>query len=324
MKIPTKDILPNKMNMRSKVTRKSLFDLSESIRKFKGNVIPIRVRPKGEKFEIVYGYRRWLACCAEGIREMNCEIVKVTDEELLEQSLIENILREPLLAEDQARAFRILMDKFGYNALTIAKMCGKKSEVWTYQQLGILKLPKKIREMMKGVPLIEIRYNPCRFAEVPQAQSTKLFSSPKRRLKTSTAIKISEKVKDKKKAVEIARAVIRRGLTQKKTIELIEKLRKFERGEEIDMYPPPKLVRGFDSYKHKIEVLLLEDTLKFEIKGKLYGALLRVYNLCHKIDYKRTPFMIKIAEVALDIGLWYLLQKPELVLLDKELNEETT
>lgn len=70
-------------------------DLVDSIRE-KGVIEPLIVRPKGIKYEIVVGERRYRAAQQAGLREVPCLVREYSDDEMLEVALIENLQREDL------------------------------------------------------------------------------------------------------------------------------------------------------------------------------------------------------------------------------------
>src|SRR4051812_30589497 len=64
--------------------------------KVRGVLQPILVRPRGERFEIVFGERRWRACKAAKLEAVPAFVREMTDEEALEVQLVENSKREDI------------------------------------------------------------------------------------------------------------------------------------------------------------------------------------------------------------------------------------
>jgi ParB family transcriptional regulator, chromosome partitioning protein len=119
-------------------------ELVSSIKE-KGIMQPILVRPKGDKFEIIAGERRFRAAKEAGFEEMPVLVKEVKDEEALEISLIENIQREELNPMEEAGAYKELMIKFGLKQEDIARAVGKDRSTIS-NTLRLLNLPKKIQE----------------------------------------------------------------------------------------------------------------------------------------------------------------------------------
>ena len=98
--------------------------LTESI-KHKGQLQPIRVRwsPQQSKWIIVSGERRYLATKGAGLTSIECYFLddEPTDSELLEEQLIENLLRQELRPMEEAIAYRQLMELNGWNGQQLAK-----------------------------------------------------------------------------------------------------------------------------------------------------------------------------------------------------------
>ena len=86
-------IEPNREQPRKNFDEDSLLELAESIKQF-GLLQPILVQDKGTYYEIIAGERRWRAAKLAGIKEVPVIIRNLTEQEIVEISLIENIQRE--------------------------------------------------------------------------------------------------------------------------------------------------------------------------------------------------------------------------------------
>lgn len=114
--IPIDKIKPNPYNLRGHVDSEKLTELYRSI-EAKGLLQPIMVRPVTNKFgetfyEIVHGYRRYLACKDLYKSEIECVVKDITDTEMLLISLTENIQREDLTELEKGRALHLIKEKF--------------------------------------------------------------------------------------------------------------------------------------------------------------------------------------------------------------------
>lgn len=124
-----------------------LEELAESIRT-KGLLAPILVRPRGERYQVVAGERRLRACRMAGLTEVPCIEVDVSDSEMLEVALIENLQRKDLDPFEEAEAYRRLMDEFGYTHAEMARVLGKARSTIT-ETLSLLVIPDEIRALCR-------------------------------------------------------------------------------------------------------------------------------------------------------------------------------
>ena len=121
----------------------SLKQLAESIRTA-GILQPILVVPKGGRYRIVAGERRFRAARIAGLSEVPVVIRDLTEEQEMEIALIENLQREDLNPIEESEAIRNLMDKCGYTQEQAAQRLGR-SRPAIANALRLLSLPEKIR-----------------------------------------------------------------------------------------------------------------------------------------------------------------------------------
>ena len=95
-------IQPNRLNPRLEFGKKGLDELSDSIKE-KNLLQPIVVRPKGSRYEVVVGERRYRASQGAGLSEIPAVIHEYSDEEVIELNLVENIQRSDQSAVEKAR-----------------------------------------------------------------------------------------------------------------------------------------------------------------------------------------------------------------------------
>lgn len=121
-----------------------LAELAASIRD-KGILQPILVRPKGEgRYEIVAGERRWRAAQQAGLAAVPVLVRELTDMQVLEIGVIENVQRADLSPIEEATAYRQLMDRFGRTQDSVAEAVGK-SRSHVANTLRLLTLPEGVR-----------------------------------------------------------------------------------------------------------------------------------------------------------------------------------
>src|SRR5262245_32047829 len=137
---------PNRFQPRQVFSEEKLNELAESIRTH-GLIQPIVVRPAGERYQIIAGERRWRAAQRLGLSRVPIVIKRVSDEKVLEVSLIENIQRENLNPIEEAKAYQRLAQEFGLTQDEVARRTGKdRSTVSNF--LRLLKLSKDVQEMV--------------------------------------------------------------------------------------------------------------------------------------------------------------------------------
>ncbi len=138
---------PNPFQPRQVFADAKLEELSQSIRTH-GFVQPLIVRRHGNRYQIVAGERRWRAAQRLGLLRVPALVREVSNEKLLEVSLIENIQRENLNPIEEARAYHRLAHEFGLTQEEVAQRTGKdRSTIANF--LRLLKLPKDIQQMIQ-------------------------------------------------------------------------------------------------------------------------------------------------------------------------------
>jgi len=125
----------------------SLAQLAESI-KSAGILQPILVVQKNGRYQIAAGERRFRAARLAGLREVPVLVRDLSENELMEIALIENLQREDLNPIEEAEAIKALMDKCGYTQETAAGRLGK-SRPAVANALRLLNLPKSIRQSVQ-------------------------------------------------------------------------------------------------------------------------------------------------------------------------------
>ncbi len=123
-----------------------LHELAASIEQH-GVIQPIIVQRVGERFRIIAGERRFRAARLAGINEVPVIIRDLSEQEVLEVSLIENLQRENLNAIEEARAIRTLMDEHDLTQEQVAARLGKSRPVIA-NALRLLSLPEELQALV--------------------------------------------------------------------------------------------------------------------------------------------------------------------------------
>jgi len=137
------EVQPNPFQPRKTFSDEQLQELVDSIRE-KGILQPLLVRRKSDGYELIAGERRWRAAQRAGLREIPILVRDVSDSEMLEISLIENIQRENLNPIEEAEAYKRLMEQFHLTQEEISKKVGK-DRTTIANTVRLLRLPPEIK-----------------------------------------------------------------------------------------------------------------------------------------------------------------------------------
>lgn len=149
-KISINLIRANEKQPRKNFDKEKIEQLSESIKEH-GIVQPIVLKKEDDTYIIIAGERRWRAAKAAGIKEVPAVIMDLTDKEVLEISLIENIQREDLNPIEEAFAYKRLLDEFSLTQEELSKRVGKSRTAVT-NCLRLLNLDSRVQEyLIEGI-----------------------------------------------------------------------------------------------------------------------------------------------------------------------------
>jgi len=186
-------IKPNKYQSRIQFDQEKLKELANSIKR-EGVVQPIIVSPSGENYQLVAGERRWWAAKMAELKEIPAVVRKVTDREMFEISLIENIQREDLNPIEQAQAFQRLMKEFNLTQQELADHLGKTRST-VANTLRLIDLSEEIKEFV----------------------SRNLISAGHARAIIS--------LEGEKERIDLARRIVKQKLTVRETEDIVQRLR---------------------------------------------------------------------------------------------------
>lgn len=137
---------PNREQPRKKFDEDALMELADSIKQY-GVLEPILVQPRDNYYEIVSGERRWRAAKLAGLKEIPVIIKDLTDQEIAEISLIENIQREDLNPIEEALAYKRLLEEFHLKQDELAEKVSKSRTAVT-NSMRLLKLNEEVQQMV--------------------------------------------------------------------------------------------------------------------------------------------------------------------------------
>lgn len=230
-------IEPNRDQPRKMFNEEKLQELSESIKQH-GVISPLIVQDKGDHYEIIAGERRWRASRMAGLKEVPVVIRDLTDQEIEEVALIENIQREDLNPIEEAQAYKRLITK---NNMTQEQLSERlaKSRTAIANTMRLLNLPEEIQQM-----LID--------DQLSQGHARALLS-----------------IEDKEKQINIANKVI----NDKLSVRDVEKLvRDIDKPAKVKKITPEVLRILYDDLEKRMREVLsakVNITAKDEEKGKI-------------------------------------------------------
>ncbi len=190
--IPIGQIDPNPYQPRTPIQESEIEALVASIRE-KGVIEPLIVKRSGNKFILAAGERRLRAAQRAGLQEVPVIIRDLTDRELLEVGLIENLHRKDLNPMEEADAYNELSENFGLTHDQIAQLVVKDRSTIT-NTLRLLTLPEKLRNYLRS-------------GKLHQGHARALLS-----------------LEDEMKMLQVAERIVRDGLSVRATEALIKRV----------------------------------------------------------------------------------------------------
>ena len=140
------EVEPNKNQPRRTFDEDALLELAESIKQH-GVIQPLIVKKRDKYYEIIAGERRWRAAKMAGLKEIPIVIKNLSDQEIMEVALIENIQREDLNPIEEAQAYQRLIKEYNYKQDELAERVSK-SRVAVTNSMRLLKLDERVQKMI--------------------------------------------------------------------------------------------------------------------------------------------------------------------------------
>lgn len=148
--VPIELIHPNPLQPRKDFEPEALQELANSILA-RGILQPMIVRPASRDghYEIVAGERRWRAAQVAKLHRVPVLVRALTDQEVLEIAIIENIQRANLNALEEALGYKQLMETYGHTQDMVAEALSK-SRSHIANLLRLLSLPTQVQDMVRA------------------------------------------------------------------------------------------------------------------------------------------------------------------------------
>ena len=137
---------PNRDQPRKYFDEDALQDLAESVKQH-GILSPLLVVDRGDYYEIVAGERRWRAATIAGLKEVPVIVRDLTEQEIVEISIIENLQREDLNEIEEANGYKRLMTEFHLTQDEVAEKVSK-SRTAIANTVRLLKLCEDVQRML--------------------------------------------------------------------------------------------------------------------------------------------------------------------------------
>lgn len=144
--VPLNKIKSNSEQPRKAFDNEKIIELSESIKQH-GILQPLIVKKDGTGYIIVAGERRWRAAKLAGLKEIPVMIMDLTDKQVLEISLIENIQRQDLNPIEEAVAYKKLITDFNITQEELSKRLGKSRTAIT-NIMRLLNLDTRVQQYL--------------------------------------------------------------------------------------------------------------------------------------------------------------------------------
>ncbi|WP_313019393.1 ParB/RepB/Spo0J family partition protein, partial [Macrococcoides bohemicum] len=144
--ISLSELRPNPYQPRHEFDEQALNELSKSI-KMHGVLQPIVVRKSVKGYDIVVGERRFRASKLAGKVKIPAIVKQLTDTQMMELAVIENLQREDLNPLEEAKSYQFLMDKLNLTQAETADRLGK-SRPYIANMLRLMNLPQAVKDLI--------------------------------------------------------------------------------------------------------------------------------------------------------------------------------
>lgn len=160
------NIQPSSFNPRKHFDEANLYELAESIKQ-QGILQPITVRPIAgtDRYEIVFGERRYRASVMAEMEEIPAIVSELTDEAAEEMAITENLQRKDVTPIEEANAYQKLIENGRHTIQTLAVLFGK-NENYIRTRLKFTALIPEIATLLETDELtISVATEICRYGE---------------------------------------------------------------------------------------------------------------------------------------------------------------
>jgi len=244
-KVAIEKLHPGKFQPRHNFKDEALNNLADSIRTH-GVLQPLLVRAsENGDYEIIAGERRWRAAQLAQVHELPIIVLELDDNKVLEIALIENLQREDLSPLEEAQGYQRLIEEFQYTQDDLAKQLGKSRSLVT-NTLRLLKLSELVKSYIDN-------------GSLSAGHARALVGCDK--------------------ADEIAKVIIKRGLSVRQTEKLVKGSTEGKTIKNQSGTKTPRFV------KKDVDILALEEKMT-SLLGMKFGIISRGEEGSINIEYK--------------------------------------
>jgi ParB family chromosome partitioning protein len=162
------DISTNTFNPRKTFSENDLRELVDSIKQV-GVLQPVLVRPKGKKYEIVCGERRFRASVLADTQTIPAIIRELSDDEALEIAITENLQRKNISPIEESSAYKCLADTGRYDIASLSVRFGK-SEAYIRNRMKLNDLTDEILDLVnRDAVSVTVALELCKYSAEIQA-----------------------------------------------------------------------------------------------------------------------------------------------------------
>lgn len=255
LEVKINEVEPNSGQPRKHFNDEKLAQLADSIKQH-GVVQPLIVQRDGQRYKIVAGERRWRASRIAGIQTIPVIVKDLSNKQVMEIALIENIQREDLNPIEEAEAYEKLMSEYGMTQEEISVTVGK-SRPAIANSVRLLSLQEKIKDKIID-------------GEISSGHARALISIENKDLQL--------------KAVE---DIIKKGLTVRETESLVKKLTSekiVKKKDENDIEYQAIEERFREVFGTKVKILNSKKNGKILIEYYSEDELDRIISLVEKLS----------------------------------------
>lgn len=209
------EIRPNPYQPRKTFDNKSLKELSESIKE-NGVFQPIIIRKSVNGYEIIAGERRFRASKLAKKKTIPAIIRDFDEAQMMEVAVLENLQREDLTPLEEAQAYEMLQKNLGLTQAEVSKRLGK-SRPYIANYLRLLTLPQKTKRLLQR-------------GELSMGQARTLLG-----------------LKDKDSIDDLAKKVVKNGITVRQLESLVAKLNEKEKKPKKKAIKKSAFIRASES-----------------------------------------------------------------------------
>lgn len=243
IEIRLNEVEPNSGQPRKNFNDEKLAQLADSIKQH-GIVQPLIVQRDGNRYKIVAGERRWRAARIAGLKTVPVIIRDLSNKQMMEIALIENLQREDLNPIEEAEAYDKLMNEFEMTQEEIAGTVGK-SRPAIANSLRLLTLQDKIR-----IRVID--------GELTSGHARALLAIEDQELQVRAADEIAKRELNVRETELLVKRLTKQKQTKKKKVDNVEYIAIEERFREV-LGTKVKIMNNKNKGKIMIEYYSLDE-----------------------------------------------------------------